>query len=163
MSRSIRLRVLAGTFVLLAGLGPLAGCGDDGGTTVSTKDGKVKVDQDKVTVETSEGTATIGNDLPEGFPKDDVPLVDQKVVSGVKGSAGGPFAWSVVMTSTKAVEALTTEVTKGFGDAGYSTGQSTDLGDVSIRQFTNDRYDVGVTIARTGDGVTITYLVKNKS
>ncbi len=30
-------------------------------------------------------------------------------------------------------------------------------------QFTNDTYDVGVTIARTGDSVTITYLVKDAS
>ena len=47
---------------LIAGLTTVAACGD-GGTTVTSKDGKVKVDDDKVTVETSEGTATIGKGL----------------------------------------------------------------------------------------------------
>ena len=89
MTHSTRLRALAGTFVLVAGLGTLVACGDGGGTTVTTKDGKVTVDQDKVTVKTSEGTATVGQGLPEGFPEDDVPLLDEKVVSGVKGSDGG--------------------------------------------------------------------------
>lgn len=163
MTHSMRLRALAGTFVLVAGLATLAACGDDGGTTVSTKDGKVKVDDNKVTVETSEGTATFGKGLPEGFPKDKVPLVDEKVVNGVKGSAGGPFAWSVVMTSSRAVDALSAEVAKDFAAAGYQADKSTEMGDVSIHQFTNDTYEVGVTIARTGDGVTLTYLVKNKS
>lgn len=162
MTHSTRLRALAGTFVLVAGLGTLVACGDGGGTTVTTKDGKVTVDQDKVTVKTSEGTATVGQGLPEGFPEDDVPLLDEKVVSGVKGSDGGPFAWSVVMTSEKSVEELSAQVTKDYADAGYRADESTEMGDVSIHQFSNDTYDVGVTIARTGEGITITYLVKNK-
>jgi hypothetical protein len=159
----MRLRALAGTFALVAGLGTLAACGDGGGTTVTSKDGsKVKVEKDKITVQTSEGTATLGQGLPEGFPKDQVPLVDEKVVSGVKGSDGGPFAWSVAMTSKKSVEELSAQVKKDYADAGYKSEQSTEMGDVSIHQFSNARYDVGVTIARTGDGITVTYLVKNK-
>lgn len=158
----MRLRALAGTFALVAGLGTLAACGDGGGTTVTSKDGKVKVDGDKVTVETSEGTTTVGQGLPEGFPQDRVPLVDEKIVNGVKGSAGGPFAWSVVMTSKRSVEDLSAEVKKDYAAAGYKTDQSTEMGDVSIHQFSNATYQVGVTIARTGDGITITYLVKDQ-
>lgn len=158
MTHSIRLRVLAGTFVALVGIPALAACGDDG-TTVSTKDGKVKVDDDKVTVETSEGTATVGKDLPEGFPKD-VPLVDEDVVSGIQTPDG---AWSVVMTSKRSVEDLGDEVAKDFTDAGWTEGEGTEMGDVNIQQFSNDRYEVGITIARTTDTVTVTYLVQQKS
>jgi hypothetical protein len=163
MSPSMRSRAFAVVFVLVASVGSLSACGDGGGTSVSTKDGSVKVDKDKVTVQTSEGTATIGQGLPEGFPKKDIPLLDEKIVNGVKGSDGGPFAWSVVMTSSRNVTDLSKDVTKAFASAGYTAGRTNELGDVSIHQFTNDTYDVGVTIARTGDGVTITYLVKNKS
>ena len=162
MTHSLRLRAVAGALALVAGLGTLAACGSDGGTTVSDKHGKVTADKDKVTVPSSEGTTTVGQGIPEGFPTNKVPLLDEKVLNGVKGSDGGPFAWSVVMTSTRAVDDLSASVAKDFTDAGYQTAKATELGDVSIHRFTDDTYDVGVTIARTGDGVTITYLVKNK-
>jgi len=164
MTSLLRTRAVAGTFVALVGLGTLAACGDGGGgATVSTKDAKVKVDDDKVTVETSEGTASVGRGLPDGFPEDAIPLADEKVVNGVKGTDGGPFAWSVVMTSERAVGDLSGEITKDFAGAGYKSDQSSELGDVSVHQFSNGTYEVGVTVARTGDGVTITYLVKNKA
>jgi hypothetical protein len=161
MRHSTRLRSLAGALVLLAGLSTVAACGDSGGTTVSTKDGKVKVDHDKITVETSEGTATIGKGLPEGFPKDDVPLLDEDVLSGVRGTSGGPFAWSVVMKTSRSVEDVTAEVKKDFADAGYTEGQGTAMGDVAVLQFTSAKYDVGVTAARTSGEVTISYVVKD--
>jgi hypothetical protein len=160
MSHSNRLRFLAGALVLLAGLSTVAACGDDG-KTVSTKDGKVKVDGDKVTVETSEGTATIGKGLPDGFPTDDVPLLDEDVISGVKGTPGGQFAWSVIMETSRSVEDVTAEVKKDFADAGYTPGQGTEMGDVAVMQFTSDKYDVGVTAARTSDKVTVSYVVKD--
>lgn len=162
MTHSLRLRAVVGAFALAAGLGTLAACGSSGGATVSDKDTKVTVDKDKATVQTSEGTATVGRGVPDGFPTDKVPLLGEKVLNGVKGSDGGPFAWSVVMTSTRAIADLSADVTKDFTDAGYRTAQATELGDVTIHKFTDDTYEVGVTIARTGDGVTITYLVKNK-
>jgi len=162
MTHSLRLRAVVGAVALAAGLGTLAACGSSGGTTVSDKDTKVTVDKDKATVQTSEGTATVGQGIPDGFPQDKVPLLGEKVLNGVKGSDGGPFAWSVVMTSTRAITDLSADVTKDFTDAGYQTAQASELGDVSIHKFTDDTYEVGVTIARTGDGVTITYLVKNK-
>jgi hypothetical protein len=160
MSHVIRLRSLAGAVVLVAGLSLVAGCGD-GGATVSTKDGKVKVDGDKVTVETSEGTATIGKGLPDGFPKDDVPLLDEDVVSGVKGTPCGQFAWSVIMQTSRSVEDVAAEVKKDFTAAGYTEGQGTAMGDVSVLQFTGDKYDVSVTAARTGGQVTVSYVVKD--
>lgn len=166
MSHSTRLRSVAGATVLLAGLvagvSTLAACGNEG-TTLSSKDGKVKVDKDKVTVETSEGTATIGKGLPDGFPTDDVPLLDEDVVSGVKGTAGGPFAWSVIMQTSRSVEDVSAEIKKDFADAGYTEGQGSAMGDVSILQFTSDKYEVGVTAAHTSGQVTISYVVKDAS
>ncbi|HEX7716171.1 MAG TPA: hypothetical protein VF416_02705 [Marmoricola sp.] len=162
MSQRTRLRVIAGAAVLAAGLVSLSACGDDG--TVASGDGtKVKVDGDKVTVETTDGTATVGQGLPDGFPTDDVPLVDEKVVTGTQGSAGGPFAWSVVMQSSRSVDDLAAEVKKDYASWNSQDGPASALDDLSIQRFTNDKYEVGVTIARTGDSVTITYVVKNAS
>src|SRR5215207_5923779 len=88
MSHLTRVRALAGTVVLIAGLGTAAGCGDDG-TTGVTKDGdKVSVtDEDEVTVDTDDGSVTAGQGLPDGFPSDDVPLLDEKVANGARGEA----------------------------------------------------------------------------
>lgn len=161
MSQPTRLRAAAGAIALAAALVSLAGCGDDK-TVVSGDGGKVKVDGDKITVETSEGSAVIGQGLPEDFPSDDVPLVDEKVVAGTKGTAGGPYAWSVVMQSDRSVDDLASEVKDDYASWTSDDGAGADLGaDLSILHFTDDTYDVGVTIARTGGNVTITYLVKN--
>ena len=157
----MRLRALAGTFALVAGLGTLAACGDGGGATRTSEDGTATTGAEP-SVTPSETTATSGQGLPEGFPTDQVPLLDEKVVSGVKGGPGGSVAWSVAMTSTRSIEDLSAEVKKDYADAGYRTDESTEMGDASIHQFSNGTYQVGVTIARTADGITITYLVKNQ-
>lgn len=149
------------SLALVAGLGSLTACGD-GGTTTTRTDGTVKASPGDGSAKTVEVSPGAHPGLPEDFPKD-IPLIDEKVVNGVKGAEGGPFAWSLVMTSDRAVSDLSTEVLSRFSAAGYRVEQTHDLADVSIHQFSNATYDVGVTIARTGDGMTITYLVKNRS
>jgi hypothetical protein len=161
MTHPSRLRALAGAVVLLAALTTVAGCGDDK-TVVTKDDGKVSVDSDdgKVTVDTDEGSITSGVGLPDGFPED-VPLIDEKVITGAKGGPDGQFAWSVAMQTTRAIDSVTTEVKKDFADAGYTSGPGTEVGDISILQFTGDKYDVSVTAARTDDTVTVTYVVRD--
>ena len=162
MSRPPRVRAAACAVVLFAALGTAAGCGDDG-ATVTTKDGdKVSVDTDgdKVTIDTDDGSVTVGQGLPDGFPADDVPLLDEKVVSGAGGDAEGQSGWTVIMQTSRAVDDLTAEVRKDFADAGYTTGEAMEAGDVTALQFESDQYEVGVTAARTGGNVTVTYLVR---
>lgn len=159
MSHPLRPRVVAGAVTLAAGLSLLTGCGDDAKTVVDTPDSTVAVEDGTVKVETDEGTATVGQDLPEGFPADEIPLLGEKVVTGVQGQPDGQFAWSVTMQSSRAIDDLEAEVKEDFADAGYSEAESVTMGDASILQFSNDSYDVGVTIARTGSSVGINYVV----
>lgn len=161
MTHSTRLRALATTAVLVAGLGTLAACGDAGGTTAPSKVATVP-STSVSTISPSSTVSPAGQRLPDGFPKDSVPLLDERVVGGSKGDPGGSVAWSVAMTSSRSIDDLSAEVEKDYAAAGYAPRQSTVMGDVSIHRFTNGTYDVGVTIARTGDGITITYLVKNQ-
>lgn len=159
MSHPLRQRVIAGATVLAAGLSLLAGCGDDAKIVVNSDDGTVSVDDGKVTVETDEGTATVGQGLPEGFPEDEIPLLGEKVVTGVQGQPDGSFAWSVTMQSSRAVDDLEAEVKEDFADAGYTEAEAVTMGDASIMRFNNDTYEVGVTIARSGSSVGINYVV----
>ena len=129
MSHPLRQRVIAGATVLAAGLSLLAGCGDDAKIVVNSDDGTVSVDDGKVTVETDEGTATVGQGLPEGFPEDEIPLLGEKVVTGVQGQPDGSFAWSVTMQSSRAVDDLEAEVKEDFADelnANEATAQVVD-------------------------------------
>lgn len=159
MKHPVRLRAVAGAAVLAACLTLIAGCGDDSRTVVDADAGKVAVDDGRVTVETDEGTATVGQGLPEGFPEDDIPLLGEKVVTGVQGQPDGQFAWSVTLQSSRAVDDLEAEVKEDFDDAGYTEAEAVTMGDASILRFRNDTYEVGVTIARSGSSVGINYVV----
>ena len=173
MTWSPRLPALAVSAVLAAGLTTLAGCGDGGATTIRThadtaaqdpagsSAAPAGSDADQNAVETDDGTVTAGKAVPDGFPRDAVPLIDATVVTGARGVPGGHFAWSVVMQTPRAVDDVTAEVRKDFAADGYTVGQVNEMGDVTMLQFRSHRYVVGVTAARTGDRITVTYLVKN--
>jgi hypothetical protein len=168
MTRSRRARALVGALVgavvLVAGLAGLTGCG--GG-------------EDKTGVAASDAAAGAGSSpgsavpsptptvpaategLPEGFPVADVPLLDEKVLTGSAGGPDGEFAWSVVLQSSRAVSDVSAAVRKDFADAGYKAGPANEVGDLSVMKFTGPKYEVGVTAARSDDMVAITYVVRD--
>ena len=90
-----------------------------------------------------------------------MPLLDEKVLTGSAGGPDGEFDWSVVLESSRAVSDVSAEVRKDFTDAGYTAGPGNELGDLSVMQFEDSRYDVAVTAARGEGHVIITYVVKD--
>ena len=171
MTHRTRRPTIAGPIALVlalaAGATGLAGCGSANGSgsgSAGERAGdKVSVDTDKgeVSVQTDQGTVTAGKALPDGFPKDAVPLIQATVVTGTKGAPGSQYAWSVVMQTPRAIDDVAAEVRKDFTAAGYRTRQANVMGDVTILQFADSHYQVGVTITRTGGTVTVTYVVRN--
>ena len=166
MSRPDRLRALVGAVVLVAGLGALAACGGgDDKTGVAGHD--PSADAASTSTSGSDATTptptvpTASQGLPEGFPVDDVPLLDEKVLTGSTGGPDGEFAWSVVLQSSRAVSELSAEVHKEFTDAGYTAGPASEVGDLSVMKFTGPKYEVGVTAARSDDMVAVTYVVRD--
>ena len=154
-----KVRNLSVIAVLAASL-TLTGCG---GKTVTTSDGsKVHVDGngDSATIKTDDGEISVGKGLPDGFPKDDVPVIDATIIGGSKGAAGGPFAWSVVVQADGDATDVFGEVKSKLEGAGFTSGQGMDMGEVHTGQFTSAKYDVSVNVAKTGDKVTVTYLVR---
>ncbi len=167
MTHTTRRPPLAGTIALTlavaTGVAGLTGCGSATGSASAKAGDKVSVntDQGEVSVETGQGTVTASKDLPEGFPKGAVPLIDATVVAGTKGAPDGEYAWSVVMQTQRAIDDVAAEVKKDYAAAGYRTRQANQMGDVTIMQFADARYRVGVTITRTGETVTVTYVVRD--
>jgi len=153
------VRNLSATGLLVASL-MLTGCG---GKTVTTSDGsKVHVDGngDSATIKTDDGEITVGKGLPDGFPKDEVPVVDGKIIGGSKGTAGGPYAWSVVLQADGDAADVFADVKSELEGAGFTGGQAMDMGEVHTGQFTSSQWGVSVNVAKTGDAVTVTYLVR---
>ena len=170
MSHLHRARAAIGALVLVAGLGALGGCGGDDDKTGRAAADDVSADA-LATPDAdsgSQGSASTGvpaatEGLPQGFPSEDVPLLDEEVLTGSAGDPDGEFAWSVVLQSSRAVSQVSADVRKDFADAGYTAGPGNEVGDLSVMQFTGPKYDVGVTAARTEGHVVITYVVRDLS
>ncbi|RNL62070.1 hypothetical protein EFK50_09615 [Nocardioides marmoriginsengisoli] len=147
--------------LVVAGLG-LAGCGDD--ETVTMPDGtKVSADSDgkSASIKTDEGTITVGKGLPEGFPSDDVPVVDGKVIGGAKGTEGGPYAWSVILQAEGSAEDVFTQISEKLKNAGFSSDEGMQMGSVYTGSFKGEKYEVSVNAAKVADGISVTYLVRD--
>jgi hypothetical protein len=176
MTRPNRVRAVAGALVLVAGLGALAGCGDEESGAAADAD-RPSVSSDGGSPAGSTGPGDSGEDtgaagdtatpstgiegLPEGFPSQDVPLLPEKVLTGSAGGPDGEFAWSVVLQSSRSVGAVSADVRQEFSDAGYTAGPGNEVGDLSVMKFSGPKYEVGVTAARTEGNVVITYVVRD--
>lgn len=160
--RSPRAGAAIGVLALVLGTATVAACGTNGDTSgvVATDRASVDPDTGDITVDTDAGQLTTGTDLPEGFPIKDVPLIDEQVVSGVRGGAVSSFGWSVVMQSSRSVDDLTDEVEKDYAGWDTNAGSGSSMGDLSVLNFEKGAYEVGVTVARSGSRVAITYVVK---
>src|SRR5690348_17631597 len=133
-----QVRNISAIALLVASL-TLTGCG--GGKTVTTADGsKVHVDGDgnSATVKDSNGNEiTVGKGLPDGFPKDEVPVIDGTIIGGSKGTSGGPFAWSVVIQKDGDATEIFDDASSKLKDAGYTSGQDMNMNDVHTGLFTS--------------------------
>ena len=166
MTPATRHPALARTTVVLALLvvvAGLTGCGSAADAARGKAEDKVSVntDQAEAGAGTDQGSAIASKALPDGFPAHAVPLIDATVVTGSKGAPDGQYAWSVVMQTQRAIDDVAAEVEKDFAAAGYRTRQAHQMGDVTIMQFADSRYRVGVTVTRTGGTVTVTYVVRD--
>jgi hypothetical protein len=150
--RRARAGTAATTALLVAlGLG-LAGCGGDDSTTVTVDDGTVTVDQDdnRIEIESSDGTATITgetDELPEGWPAQVSIPEGGTITSGVALTGEDQQGWTVsVSYPDTAPTELTAEVKASLADAGFE----------AAGEFTSDQ---GSMAAFEGAGLAITALV----
>jgi hypothetical protein len=156
------VRGLAVIASLVLGLG-LTGCGSDD-KSVTTPDGsKVTVDGDgdSVTIKSDDGETTIGKGLPDGFPSEDVPVIDAKIIGGAKGAAGGPYTWSVILQADGDATEVFDEISSKLTTAGFTAGRGIGTDKVHTGQFTGPKYDVSVNAAEGDSGVNVTYLVRD--
>lgn len=108
------------------------------------------------------GKVRVVEGLPAGFPTDEVPLLDGKIVSGARGEPGSQIAWSVVLQPEGDIEDIVAAASAKLSDAGFALAGQTDLENLQVRQYQNAGYQVGLTVAATQEGNTVTYVVAEK-
>ena len=119
---------------------------------------EVDIEGEDVTLTDENGdTSSIGTDLPDDFPVDDVPLLDGTIVSAT-GVAGESYM--VMMDVEGEPEALHEEAVGMLTDAGYTNDTEMTQDGYYATTMTKEGFNVGVTSV-AGEGVTsVQYVVQ---
>lgn len=119
------------------------------------QDVDVDVDDDKITVDTSEGTVSVNSgELPDGYPAAEVPVVDGEIISALAVPGSG-FAVTVIYDGD-ADAALADAVGLLTGAGMAPEGGDNPIGSV----MTGNGYRAVVTTSSAGDGgTTVSYAV----
>lgn len=121
------------------------------------EDVDVNVDEGQVTVDSSDGTMTIGKDeLPDGFPIDEVPLLDGKIIMGMAAEGEG---WTVAIQVdgddvSGAVKAAADKL-KAAGFTEDASGMT--MQDMAVMK--NDKYSVVMNGTSTTGQAVVSYVV----
>lgn len=146
--RTIVVALIAGT--LLA----TSACGGDDGTTITTPDGTVKVDNDgsDFSLEGPDGSKVEGGtELPDGFPEE-VRLVEGRIIQAIRAedAGGGGFSASVEVSGEVrevADDAIARLKDAGFTDSGYQASTA----DTVTTSLTSGTWQVLLMVSVSGD------------
>lgn len=148
--------LLAGCSISGSGGGSTGG-GTDGGGTSGQTGGGVESGESTIESTTSPGDIDLGQfeGLPNTFPTDEVPLIDEPVDMGIDLGTG----WSVMMTVDD-YQAAFEDAASRLSGAGFEviTQTVSDAGGVGV--FQNPKYQVQLTASDSPDnGPNLTYVV----
>lgn len=119
---------------------------------------EVDIDGDELTVTDENGdTASIGTDLPDDFPVDEVPLLDGTIVSA---TATDGASFMVMMDVEGDPEAVHEEALGMLTDAGYTSDTEMSSDGYFATQLSKDGFDVGVTSMAGESGASVQYVVQ---
>lgn len=117
----------------------------------------VDVDDDGVTVESSDGTVTMGGDLPEGFPAEEIPLVDGDVLMAI-GAADQGYQVSLDVDAAPA-DAMS-EARALLEDAGFAVDEEGVMGGLYTATLSSDTHTVYLTATEAEGRTTLMYAVE---
>ena len=122
------------------------------------EDVDVDVDGDDITIENSDGTVSMGGDLPEGFPEDDIPLVEGDVLLAMGGEGQG---WQVSLAVDSSAEDAMAEARGLLEGAGFSVDEEAVMGEMSTATLSSDAYNIYVTAAEADGQTSLIYAIEN--
>lgn len=123
------------------------------------KDVDVDVDGDEIKVETSDGTLTAGTgELPKGYPKDEVPVLDGEVAVGMEADGG----WSVTIKSDKSPEDALAEAVSKLESAGLSKEEGGGMLGPNSATLTGNGYGVLLSVTDLDGAAAVVYFVSHE-
>ncbi len=164
---AIRTRRAAAALVLVPALALTGACG--GGDEEAAEriaenaledanggDADVDIDGDEVTIETDEGTMSMGQDLPSDFPSD-VTLLEGEILTAMSLTGTG---WTVLMTIDGNPADVAEEAKAALGDA-YTVDGEFKAQDVVNYSLKGPEYTITVstTLGTDGEGTALSYNV----
>ncbi|GAA3532139.1 hypothetical protein [Nocardioides daeguensis] len=160
-SRTRRAAIAVAAAALLP-LG-LAACGDDAAENAAEKaiedanggDVDVDIDGDNVKIEGSDGAVQYGSELPDDFPRDEVPLVGE-VTIGTSSTTDGTKGWTVATTTDASPDDAFEEAKAALEDAGFAIDG---IESGNYAQLKSDAYRLVLTASEGADGAQISYIV----
>ena len=160
--RTVLVALLLGSTLVLGGCGSDEDRAEDAieeAAQDAGEDVEVDVDGDEITIENSDGTVSMGGDLPEDFPEDDIPLVDGDVQLAMGAAEQG---WQIsIYVDAVADEAVGGAVARLEG-AGFALDDETAMGDVGSATLSSDAYAVYLTGTTAGTQTTLLYSIEVK-
>jgi hypothetical protein len=127
----------------------------------TSDDVDVDLGDGSVKVESSDGTFEAGTgNLPEGFPVDDVPVVDGKILVGVSDGAGG---FSVTVQYDGSADDAFAAAEMALTDAGMSSSDELDtLEGSNTGVFEGNGYEALVAVVDSGGEPAVSYVVTRR-
>lgn len=150
--------VAAASCALILALGA---CGSDD-ITVPTDKGDVSVSRDgnDVTIESEDGSVKGGSGkLPDGFPADEIPLVDGDILAAVAVDQTGTSGWSVSVLTDGSPAERHAEAVATLEAAGF-TSEGTAQAGYAMAILSNGIYRVLVGSLPQDDEAVIQYTVE---
>jgi hypothetical protein len=144
----------------------ISGCGGDDKAAESAieeaaenagEDVDVDVDDDEITIENSDGSVTVGGDLPEGFPAEDIPLVDGDVLMAMGASGQGYQVTLDVDDAPADAMAAARALLEG---AGFTVDEEGVMGTLYTATLSSDAYSVYLTATEADGRTTLIYAVE---
>lgn len=125
--------------------------------------GEVDVDFDDeggISVDSSDGSFQVGSrELPEGFPADEVPMIDGEILASSRIAENDEEVWSVTLLAGSSVDDAFTEARDGLTGAGFEETHAVDTNAYRSATLEGDDFRVQLTAAEGSDGTSLSYMV----
>ncbi|WP_344147321.1 hypothetical protein [Nocardioides koreensis] len=136
-----RTAAAAATLALAATV--LAGCSDDGGTPTSQK---------------TSASSQVNMDMPPGYPKSDVPVLNATILAVTQGTDSASSNWRVLLQSTDPPAKVVDDASGILEDAGWKVGKSPS--DTTRTLTRDDGQRVVLTAREKGGGTELLYVIR---
>ena len=160
--RSALVALVLGSALILGGCGSDEDRAEDAIEEAAKDAGEdvdVDVDGDEITIENSDGTVSMGGDLPGGFPEDEIPLIDGDIQIAMGAEGQG---WQITFYVDAPSDEAVAEGVSLLEGAGFSVDEQAVMDDFTTATLSSDAYAVYLTGTAADSQTALHYSIEVK-